>query len=209
MSNARTFVVLLVALSLLGCTTRSTRAPVSLEEVRTAPFKGNAWMEIDRTIFEDNVRTLQARLPGGTLLCAVMKADAYGHGLALLMPSLVALGVPCVAVASNDEARTTREKGFSGRLIRVRTATLEEVEDALPLEIEELVGNLEHAKRVSDLGKKHGRTLAMHLALDSRGMSRNGLAVHTAQGQADALELLRLPHLKLAGMMTHFPVEER
>jgi alanine racemase len=202
MLHARLSAVLFVALYLVGCTAHSTgQGP--------APSIGNAWMEIDRKLFEENVRTLQARLSGTTQLCAVMKADAYGHGIALLMPSIVALNVPCVAIASNDEARTAREQGFSGRLIRVRTATPSEVEDALPFGLEELVGSLAHARIVSDIGGKHGRTIPLHLALDSRGMSRNGLAVHTAQGQTEALEILRLPHLKLAGLMTHFPVEER
>ena len=126
MSHARLFVVLFVSLYLVGCTAHSTGQ-------RPEPSIGNAWMEIDRKLFEENVRTLQARLPAATPLCAVMKADAYGHGIALLMPSIVALHVPCVAIASNDEARTAREQGFSGHLIRVRTATPAEVEAAFAL----------------------------------------------------------------------------
>ena len=61
----------------------------------------NAWIEINKAAFEHNIRTLQAELDGKSKLCAVLKADAYGHGIGLLMPSVIALGVPCVAIASN------------------------------------------------------------------------------------------------------------
>ena len=51
---------------------------------------GNAWVEIDKAAFEHNIRQLQTRLAGKSQICAVMKADAYGHGIALLVPSVIA-----------------------------------------------------------------------------------------------------------------------
>lgn len=44
----------------------------------------NAWIEINKAAFEHNIRTLQAELDGKSKLCAVLKADAYGHGIGLL-----------------------------------------------------------------------------------------------------------------------------
>lgn len=75
-----------------------------------------------------------------------MKADAYGHGIDLLVPSVVKAGIPCIGIASNEEARVAREKGFTGRLMRVRAATPDEVEQALPYKMEELVGSLVSAQ---------------------------------------------------------------
>ncbi|KZE32494.1 alanine racemase [Crenobacter luteus] len=168
----------------------------------------NAWLEIDVAAFEHNIRTLQAELGGKSQLCAVMKADAYGHGIGLLMPSVIRLGVPCVAVASNEEARVVRASGFKGRLIRVRTATLSEVEAALKYDMEELVGSLEFARQAATVARQHRRTLTVHLGLNSAGMSRNGLDLGSEQGKQDALALTRLP-LRIAGIMTHFPVEDK
>ncbi len=50
----------------------------------------NAWMEIDAAAFEQNIAEMRGILgDGGAQLCAIMKADAYGNGLDLLMPSVL------------------------------------------------------------------------------------------------------------------------
>ena len=201
----------------------SVIAAFSSQEISAAPIlervnqstpvsqieRTNAWVEIDKAAFEGNIKALQNRLAGQSQICAVMKANAYGHGIGLLVPSVIAMGVPCIAVASNEEARVVREKGFKGRLMRVRTAGLTEVKDALRYNIEELVGNYEFARQAANIAAAHGKTLRVHLALNSSGMSRNGIEMSTEQGRKDALDLVRLPHLKVAGIMTHFAVEDR
>lgn len=49
----------------------------------------NAWVEINKVAFENNIRILQASLADKSKICAVLKADAYGHGIGLLMLSLI------------------------------------------------------------------------------------------------------------------------
>ncbi|TCP15242.1 alanine racemase [Crenobacter luteus] len=169
----------------------------------------NAWVEIDTAAFEHNIRTLQKELAGKSQICAVLKADAYGHGIALLMPSVIKMGVPCVGVASNEEARVVRDSGFKGRLMRVRTASPQEVEAGLKYDMEELVGNADFARQAAAIARRHGRTLKIHLGLNSAGMSRNGLELATDAGKADALAIARQPSLRVVGIMTHFPVEEK
>ncbi|MGZ4988284.1 MAG: alanine racemase C-terminal domain-containing protein, partial [Limisphaerales bacterium] len=78
----------------------------------------------------------------------------------------------------------------------------------LPYDIEELLGNLTLANDVSALAHRHHITVRYHLALNSAGMSRNGIELKTDAGKADTLTLLRLPNLRIVGIMTHFPVEE-
>ncbi|MCC6076629.1 alanine racemase [Pseudomonas sp. GCM10022188] len=169
----------------------------------------NAWIEIDKLAFEHNIATLQKQVGAKTQICAVMKADAYGHGMDLLMPSVIASGIPCIGVASNEEARIARENGFTGRLMRVRTATLGEVQNALQYDMEELVGDLEFAEKVSQLAQTEHKTVRIHLGLNSAGMSRNGLEMHTAEGKLAAVDIVHMPGLQVAGIMTHFPVEDR
>ncbi len=169
----------------------------------------NAWIEINKAAFEHNIRTLQAELDGKSKLCAVLKADAYGHGIGLLMPSVIALGVPCVAIASNEEARVVRESGFKGQLIRVRQGALSEIDNALQYNVEELVGNLDLARQAAEVAQKQGRKLQVHIALNSSGMSRNGLEMNSEQGKQDALAITQLPNVEVLAIMTHYAVEER
>ena len=174
-----------------------------------AQHKVNSWLEIDTKAFEQNIATLQSQLQGSSKVCAVMKADAYGNGISLLMPSVIKMKVPCVAIASNEEARAVRASGYKGQIIRVRTATLNEIRDGMKYNMTELIGNPDTATAVSQMAGKLGKTLNYHLALNSAGMSRNGLDLSTEAGKQAALAITHLPHLKTTGIMTHFPVEEK
>mgnify|MGYP001159338870 CR=1 FL=1 len=182
--------------------------PVEVPHPRTARDTGdlNCWLEIDRAAFENNVRCLQEVLGAESALCLVMKADAYGHGLGLLMPSVIKLRVPALGITDNDEARIVRGAGFTGRLLRMRVAGRGEVEDGFAYGMEELLGNLENAREMSELAGRRRRVLAYHLALNSGGMSRYGLEMAGGAGEHDALVILGLPHLRITGLMTHFPV---
>lgn len=169
----------------------------------------NTWIEIDTEIFESNLRLVEAALVGDSKVCAIMKADAYGVGIDLVMPSIIKARVPYVGIASTEEARMVRACGYKGRLMRVRAATLDEVGDALHYKVEELVGNLAQAQIMGDRARKRGRTLRVHLALNSAGMSRNGIEMETEQGRQDAEALAKIEGLQIVGMMTHFPTEDR
>ncbi|WP_137818762.1 alanine racemase [Pseudomonas sp. 2FG] len=205
---------LALALALAGSTHTLHAAPLLDPGTDNPPghsriAESNAWLEIDKAAFEGNIAKIQQRLAGKSQICAVMKADAYGTGIALLIPSAIKMGIDCIGIASNEEARIAREKGFKGRLMRLRSAGVGEVENALPYGIEELVGNLEVARQLNALAKRSGSKLTVHLALNSAGMGRNGLEMSTAQGQRDAVTMARMDALQIAGIMTHFPVEER
>jgi len=171
--------------------------------------QANAWVEIDADVFAQNIQRLQQHLAGKAKICAVMKADAYGHSIALLVPTAMAQGIDCIGVTSNEEARVARAQGFKGRLIRLRSATLGEIEDAMAYDLDELVGNLDIARTLSALAKQKGRTVAIHLGINAGGMARNGLELATEQGKQDALTLAQLANVKLVGIMTHFPFEDR
>lgn len=168
----------------------------------------NGWVEVDAAAFEANIDTVRGMI-GASRLCAVMKADAYGNGIALLIASIRAKRVTDVAITANDEARVARQLGYRGRLIRIRTATPEEMEDGFPLGIEELIGNPEAATRLQTLWQKRTqrRRLPVHLALNAGGMSRNGVELSTDYGKADAGAIIALPGLEIRGAMTHYPSE--
>lgn len=176
----------------------------------TAPRR-NAWMEIDAAAFEHNVAEVRNILGGNSILCAVMKADAYGNGLDLLMPSVRKTGIAVIGFTSNEEARVARQMGFRGRLVRLRTATLDEIEDAFALNVEELMGNPAVARRIaaSWSRKDANHPLSIHLCLNSGGMSRNGIELKTDYGKKDALAILQAQPLRIVGLMTHYPTEDK
>ncbi|WP_298166810.1 alanine racemase [Novosphingobium sp.] len=169
----------------------------------------NGWIEVDAAAFTANIATLR-KIVGPSRICAVMKADAYGNGIALLIPSVIKAGITDVAITSNDEARVARQLGYRGRLYRIRLAAPEEMEDAMGTGLVELIGNAEAAARLEALWRQRRPRfpLPVHLALNAGGMSRNGVELSTDYGKADARAMLALKRLRIAGAMTHFPSEE-
>lgn len=168
----------------------------------------NARLEISRSALEYNTHKIQQLLGNKTTLCAILKGDAYGHDLSLVAPVMIENNVQCIGVASNQELQTVRELGFKGRLMRVRNATEAEMRQATTYDTEELIGNLEMAKRLDAIATQQGKTLRFHLALNSGGMSRNGLEVSDRAGLLEAKAISALPHLKMVGIMSHYPEED-
>jgi alanine racemase len=165
---------------------------------------GSTWMPA-------RSRPISTRCASGPAarLCAVMKADAYGNGIALLIPSILRKRVSDVAITSNDEARVARQLGFRGRLIRIRTATPEEMEDGFAHGITELIANPLAAERLQALWlkRKPKRPLSVHIALNAGDEPQR-------RGAFERLWAGRRPRAAGAqgsartGAMTHYPSEE-
>ncbi|KFI10296.1 alanine racemase [Vibrio coralliilyticus] len=184
----------------------SMAAPIALPDTPPAMNQvqqSNAWLEISLGQFKQNMAQFRSHLSNQTKLCVVMKADAYGNGIRGLMPTILELNVPCIAIASNAEARTVRDSGFEGQLVRVRSADIQEIEQAMDLDIEELIGSLEQANQIKSLSTD--KTIKVHLALNDGGMSRNGIDMSTEKGKQEALDIAKHQGIDIVGIMTHFP----
>ncbi|WP_019101830.1 alanine racemase, partial [Chromobacterium haemolyticum] len=210
MQFKKTLLALSLGLALAPALTMAAPPLMAANSGSTAEAaRGNAWLEIDKAALDHNLAELKRLVGADTKVCAILKADAYGHGIANVMPSIIAQGIPCVGIASNEEARVARASGYKGVVARVRSATQEEIADGLQYDMQELVGNLELARQASALAKRQGKTLQIHLAINSAGISRNGVELASKQGRRDALAMLKLPNLQVVGIMTHFPVEDK
>lgn len=168
----------------------------------------SAWCEIHLERISRNLEVTLGLLPEKASFCAVMKADAYGHGIGRVVPLLLEQGVACVGITSNAEARAVRAAGFSDRLIRLRAATPQEMEAALSDRVEEQIGSLWAAQQLRALLERGRAHSGVHLALNAGGMSRDGLDVSTAQGQEECRVLLEEIGSNVVGISTHFPTNE-
>lgn len=183
-------------------------APLALEA--TLPSikqieQSNAWLEINLAQFAANINQFKSHIQPSTAICAVMKADAYGNGIRGLMPTIIEQGIPCVAITSNAEARTVRDSGFTGQLMRVRTATIDEISAVATLHVEELIGTKQQADDLAKLGQRLGTPIKVHLALNDGGMGRNGIDMSQDRGRQEALDIANTAGLQIVGIMTHFP----
>ena len=207
----------IIALSVSLVSTGTIAAPtlitpaLSVEKtpiIQQAPIDSNSWIEVDLSVFENNIKHMQEYVGKDTKICAIMKADAYGNGIANLIPSVIKSRIPCIGFASNQEAKIARYEGFKGQLMRVRAATPSEIEGAVKFKVEELVGSLTQAEIVDKIAQKHKTTINAHLAMNSAGMGRNGIDMSSEAGRQDAVRIVKMDNMKITGMMTHFPTED-
>lgn len=164
----------------------------------------NSWVEVNLAQFADNLAAAKQQVSSDTAVCAVMKGDAYGHGLVALMPAVIAQDVSHVAVTSNAELAAAREAGFTGTLLRVRTATPDEARAAMEYNTEEMVGDFEQAQAYGRMAKEANRTMNVHIVLDNGGMARNGVS-----SVEEAVRIAQVPGVKVVGIMTHFANNDR
>jgi len=153
---------------------------------------------VNLAAIERNCARLRTGLAGGAALCAVVKANGYGHGAVQAARAAVAGGASWLAVAGARELRELREAGLSEqRVLVMGSLTPVELGEALASRGEVVVWNESYLKAVAAAGG--GR---VHVKFDS-GMGRLGTR---SPDQASAVAKLaaETPGVELAGAMTHF-----
>jgi alanine racemase len=159
---------------------------------------------VSRERFSSNIQFLR-RLVAPSKLCVVMKANAYGHGLAALAPVAVEAGADMIGICTNPEAETIRRMGLKIPLLRLRMALEAELDEAVrEFDIEEQVGSLEAAEYLSAAGVRRGRLVDVHLDIDM-GMGRSGFFPEQIE---TIRKVMTLPGLRVAGVMSHFPASD-
>jgi alanine racemase len=148
-----------------------------------------------------NCERLRSELREGGLLCAVVKADGYGHGALACARAARAGGAAWLAVATASEAAELRAGGVDGRLLVMGALTREELELALSVDADVVAWTPEFVAAAGAVAATTGDA-RVHVKLDT-GMGRlgtrdDGLATELAAAVASA------PGLELAGAMTHF-----
>jgi alanine racemase len=162
----------------------------------TGPQRAQA--RVNLAAIERNCARLLTELRGGAALCAVVKADGYGHGAVPSARAALAGGASWLAVASAREVTELREAGLSDVRILVMGALSDlELQEALAADGDVVAWNERYLETIAASGG--GR---VHVKFDS-GMGRLGTrdpveAAHVASVARAT------PGIELAGVMTHF-----
>ncbi len=152
---------------------------------------------VNLAAIERNTACLVAAAPGAAV-CAVVKADGYGHGAVPAARAAQAGGATWLAVATSGEALALRAAGLTGPLLVLGALGREEVDEALDADADIVVWR---ASFVDALAQR-GRPARLHVKFDT-GMGRLGTR-DPAEALAVAQAIQSAPGLVLVGAMTHF-----
>jgi alanine racemase len=156
---------------------------------------------IDFDAVRANCARLAAELGDGSELCAVVKADGYGHGADGCAAAAVDGGATRLAVATASEAEQIGRRFQHMPLLTMGALTVEEVDSVISAGSELAVWREDFRAVVAARARAHGHRAKVHLKYDS-GMGRLG-----SRDPQEVLELARAcaadPNLELAGVWTH------
>src|SRR5436309_3137298 len=159
-----------------------------------------SWIEIDAARLRRNIDAFRTVIAPGTALMAVVKANAYGHGLETVAP-VAAERADWLGVNSVDEALAITRLGIHKPVAILGHTPLDQIEPVVRNGYRQVLYRLDMAKALSELAQKHGTIAQVHLKIET-GTNRQGIA--PAELQAFTEEIGRLPRLHVEGVYTHF-----
>ena len=164
------------------------------------PASTPVWIEVDLSAIKRNLQEIKRFVGPRVKILSVIKANAYGHGLAPVARALADAGADLLAVASVLEGLKLREQGIDGKILVLGQLLPEEAPLVVQHCLTQAIGDEQSAFSLSDAAAELGRPADVHLKVDT-GMSRYGV------WWEDAVSLTRkiteLPGLKIGGILTH------
>ncbi|MGE4588428.1 MAG: alanine racemase [Acidaminococcaceae bacterium] len=168
-------------------------------------FLRNAWAEIDLDAIAHNIREAKKKISKSTKLCAVVKADAYGHGAVQVAQTALAAGADFLSVALLQEAIELRQAAIKAPILILGALQEECAEETVENEISQALFTIDSAKLLSATAVKLGKKAKVHLVIET-GMNRIGISPEHA-GEF-AAEVSVLPGIEIEGIFSHFALAD-
>ncbi len=168
------------------------------------------WVEIDLDVGEQNVREIRRHLDDHGArqcrICAVVKADGYGHGAEMVARSALRAGADWLAVAFLEEALILRNRGLDAPILVLGWTPREGMEEAVEAGIALTVTSSREGRALAQVARDLGRVVPVHIKVDT-GMGRLGFPADNG-GVREVTDLFREPGLNVEGIFTHFSVAD-
>jgi alanine racemase len=161
-------------------------------------------VEISRSALRHNLAYVRQILPAATALCAIVKADAYGHGASACAAEFCAAGVEWLAVTSAEEGARLRAAGIGARILVLAGFTEAEAAAMVAYRLTPAVWDAAQVRWLA-AAARGGEALPVHLKLET-GMGRLGATA----AQLPELEaaLRRAPQLRVEAVFSHLAASE-
>jgi alanine racemase len=166
------------------------------------------WAEVSLSALCHNYKTIQKYVAPNATVCAVMKADAYGHGAVPCARALEAQGATWFAVSSVDEGIQLRKGGISGRILLLSGFFRGDEEDVILNDLTPGVWEWWHIELLEDAAmrlKRSMQSVPIHLKVNT-GMNRVGMDMKALPTFLDCIGTAE--HLVVEGVFSHLAAAE-
>lgn len=160
------------------------------------------FVEIDLAALRHNFTQVQKMVGLGVQLMAVVKSDAYGHGLVPAAKAFQQAGAATFGVAEAEEGVALRQAGITGRIVVLLGIDQSGVDVSVAHELSPVVYDLATLRALSRAAEDAGRKVGVHVKVDT-GMGR--LGIKPAELPDFLATLHGMPALSLEGVLSHVP----
>lgn len=160
----------------------------------------DAWAKVDLSAIRENFRIIKEKL-GETKLCAVVKANAYGHGAEQVARVALDMGAYYLAVATVDEGIELRKAGITAPILILGLSPKESANEIVYYDLTQGVAEFSLAGAISRAATEQEKKARLHLKAET-GMGRIGASAKDAP--ALAKNIAKLPNVELEGIYSHF-----
>ncbi|MCD7775696.1 MAG: alanine racemase [Clostridiales bacterium] len=157
--------------------------------------------EINLDALLHNFNALAACVEKDVKLCAVIKADAYGHG-AVPAAHLLEDKADYFAVATADEAIELRNAGIKIPILILSYTHEDDFEALIENNISMTVFTLDTAEKLQKAAEKLNKKALIHIAIDT-GMTRIGFNLSDKSAE-DILNISKMPNIEIQGIFSHY-----
>ena len=164
-----------------------------------------AYIEINLENLAHNVAVLKAAMPSRCELMAVVKAEAYGHGMCEIAVHLDKIGVRAFAVATIDEGIRLRRCGIRGEILILGYTVPERAWELRKYDLAQTLIDYAYACRLNEQGCR----VKVHVKVDT-GMHRLGFDAghHSNTHIKEILDVFAMEHFDVKGIYTHLCVAD-
>lgn len=159
------------------------------------------WVEIDAAALGGNIAEFKRRLGQGTRFAAVVKSNAYGHGMVEVARIAAAAGADWLCVNNAGEGAALRDAGLALPILVMGYVPLDALDTIVRHRLEPVVYNTETLDRLDACARKSGSHVGVHVKVET-GTHRQG--VTEREVPAFAARIAGADGLTLAGVTTHF-----
>lgn len=178
--------------------------PVEGGGLGVPPAHRPVWAEIDVAAVRHNCRLLR-RLTAPAQLCAVVKADGYGHGAEAVAAAALDGGASWLAVAMVEEGAALRQAGIGAPVLLLSEPPPEAMSEVVAQGLTPTVYSRAGARALAEAATAARRVVDVHVKVDT-GMHRVGV---DPEGVAEIVgAVVGCDHLRFSGLWTHFAVAD-
>ena len=166
-----------------------------------------SWVEVSLTALQHNFRTVLSYVQPEADVCAVIKNDAYGHGVGACALALQKEGAKWLGVSTVEEGASLRGDGVTARILVLDGFARGEEEDVAQYQLTPAVWNWNHIELLENAAEKLAtpHRIPIHLNVNT-GMNHLGVDIGGLPAMLEAIQ--SAPHLFLEGMFSHFAASE-